>query len=69
MKEKLLSWLKQAAEAVRILGRAVPTVLVALGVAASAAGVGMIYRPAGVIAAGIMLIAAGIIMMSGGEGQ
>lgn len=35
--------------------------LLVLGAAALAVGVGMIYRPAGVIAAGALMLAAGIL--------
>ena len=62
MKETLLSGLKA-------LGRLTPTILLAAGVTVVAIGVGMIYRPAGVIAAGVMLTTVGIVMTLGGDGR
>lgn len=42
-----------------------PTGLLVFGAAAVSAGIGMIWLPAGVIAAGGMAIAGGILMMMG----
>ncbi len=48
------------------LAASVPTVLVILGAAAVAVGVGMIYLPAGVIAGGLLTAAAGVVLIRGG---
>lgn len=48
------------------LAAAAPTVLVVLGAAAMAVGVGMIYLPAGVIAGGTLAALAGVVLIRGG---
>lgn len=50
----------------KALGTAMPTVLVLLGAAAVAVGVGMIYLPAGVIAGGVLSALAGYVLIRGG---
>ncbi len=48
------------------LAAAAPTVLVVLGAAAMAVGIGMIYLPAGVIAGGALSVLAGVVLIRGG---
>ena len=67
--DKLMAWRKRAAEVVRSINGQVPNALVLSGAAALSAGIAMIYRPAGVIAAGICLIITGVMMMAGGDGH
>lgn len=47
------------------VNNALPTGLLVLGAAAVSAGIGMIWLPVGVIAAGGMAIAGGVLMMMG----
>lgn len=44
-----------------------PTSLLALGAVAVSVGVGMIYIPAGTIAAGVLMMLAGVLMIKGGD--
>ncbi len=44
-----------------------PTSLLALGAVAVSMGVGMIYRPAGIIVAGVLMMLSGVLMIKGGD--
>lgn len=46
-----------------------PALLMAVGAAAVSAGVGMIYFPAGLIAAGVLTLASGVLLILGGGGD
>ena len=48
------------------LARTIPTALLILGAASFSVGVGMIYLPAGVIAAGALTMLAGVLLIKGG---
>lgn len=67
LRAKLLAWRKRAAEVVRAINGQMPNLLVLSGAAAMSVGIGLIYRPAGVIAAGVFLAVIGIFMMTGGD--
>lgn len=43
-----------------------PTILLLLGAATAACGIGLIYLPAGVIAAGAAMMALGVLLIKGG---
>ena len=49
----------------KFVNDALPTSLLVLGTAAASVGIGMIWLPMGVIAAGGMSIAGGVLMMMG----
>ena len=44
-----------------------PTSLLALGAVVVSMGVGMIYRPAGIIVAGVLMMLSGVLMIKGGD--
>ena len=44
-----------------------PTSLLALGAVAVSMGVGMIYRPTGIIVAGVLMMLSGVLMIKGGD--
>lgn len=48
------------------VGDMLPTGLLVLGAAAVSCGIGMIYLPAGVIAAGALAIVGGVLLIRGG---
>lgn len=48
------------------IGALLPTALMIIGAAAVAAGIGLIYVPAGIIAAGVLTIISGILLIKGG---
>ena len=50
------------------LAAALPTALLLAGAGTAAVGIGLIYLPAGVIAAGVLSIAAGVLLIRGGGG-
>lgn len=50
----------------QFISELVPSVLLAGGAAAVAVGIGLIYMPAGVIAAGVAMIALGWTLVLGG---
>ena len=59
--------LKDAAHGIAKLLRAIlPTVLLLLGAAAVAYGIGEIYPPAGIIAAGALSMTGGVLLIKGG---
>lgn len=43
-----------------------PTILLLLGAVTAACGIGLIYLPAGVIAAGAAMMALGVLLIKGG---
>ena len=53
----------------RALEAIFPTALVLIGAAIAAAGVGMIYLPAGVITGGVATALCGIVLIRGGDGN
>lgn len=50
----------------KIVGDMLPTSLLVLGAVAVSCGIGMIYFPAGVIAAGALAILGGVLLIRGG---
>lgn len=46
-----------------------PTVLLILGAVTAACGIGLIYLPAGIIAAGAVMMALGMLLIKGGAGD
>lgn len=50
----------------KIVGDMLPTSLLVLGAVAVSCGIGMIYLPAGIIAAGALSIIGGVLLIRGG---
>lgn len=50
----------------KIVGDMLPTSLLVLGAVAVSCGIGMIYFPAGIIAAGALAIIGGVLLIRGG---
>ena len=55
----------------KCVGDMLPTGLLVLGAVAVSCGIGMIYLPAGVVAAGVLSIIGGVLLIRGGgdEGE
>ncbi|MDO5765012.1 MAG: hypothetical protein Q4P84_04865 [Elusimicrobiales bacterium] len=64
MKNKLKTAVKGITKWINVR---LPTSLLALGAVAVSVGVGMIYIPAGTIAAGVLMMLAGVLMIKGGD--
>ena len=48
------------------LGALLPTGLLVLGAVTISCGIGLIYQPAGIIAAGVLMMAMGVLLIKGG---
>lgn len=66
MKKALKDAVHGIAEGINVL---LPTILLILGAVTAACGIGLIYPPAGVIAAGAAMMALGVLLIKGGAGD
>lgn len=63
----MLTLLKGAASGIKEgLSALLPTGLLVMGAVAISCGIGLIYIPAGIIAAGILMMALGVLLIKGG---
>lgn len=63
MKERLKTAVKGMTKWINVR---LPTGLLSVGAVAVSAGIGLIYVPAGIIAAGLLMMGTGVLMIKGG---